>query len=403
MVISWILNTISDQISNSLSFVNTAKELWSELQEHYSQLDGHRIYQLTNDIAQLKQSNCTVEIYYHKLKGYWDEVDALEAPHICTCVCTCENGKNNTERDQRKRLMQFLMGLDECYANIRGQILLMNPLPTVAKAYGMVRQEEKQRENFTPKTNTGSIALSTYTNNYKNNNTGSRWNNNTKYTPSTSTKYTLFTLERKSSYKKGVYFDNCGLKGHLKVECYKIVSYPVGQPLHGKYPLNNKASQPSTSNTKKVNMVIGNENCNDDDMTMAAGMDQLQNQVNQVLIMMQNAQQDMSKDQNKRIAHGTLCNGLYIIKQDNTLHHPSINQLSTAQTSSPDEATLWHSRLGHPSIHVMKNIKNIPCVIKSNNTITTCTICPLSKQHALPFPDSHSHASSLFSLVHIDV
>lgn len=41
--------------------------------------------------------------------------------------------------------MQFLIGLDECYTNIRGQILFMQPLPTAAKAYGMLRQEEKQR------------------------------------------------------------------------------------------------------------------------------------------------------------------------------------------------------------------------------------------------------------------
>ena len=41
------------------------------------------------------------------------------------------------------------MGLDECYANIRGQILLMNPMPSVAKAYSMIRQEEKQREVHT--------------------------------------------------------------------------------------------------------------------------------------------------------------------------------------------------------------------------------------------------------------
>jgi hypothetical protein len=47
MVISWILNTGTDQISNNLSFVNSASELWNELQDHYSQLDGHRIYQLT--------------------------------------------------------------------------------------------------------------------------------------------------------------------------------------------------------------------------------------------------------------------------------------------------------------------------------------------------------------------
>lgn len=138
MIISWILNTITDQIGNSLNFVNTAANLWSELQEHYSQLDGHRIYQLINDITQLKQNDCTIEVYYQKLKGYWDELDTLEAPYMCICPCTCENGKANGERDQRKRLMQFLMGIDECYSNVRGQMLLMQPLPTVAKAYNMI-------------------------------------------------------------------------------------------------------------------------------------------------------------------------------------------------------------------------------------------------------------------------
>nr|GEZ83313.1 reverse transcriptase, RNA-dependent DNA polymerase, Gag-polypeptide of LTR copia-type [Tanacetum cinerariifolium] len=50
-----------------------------------------------------------------------------------------QNQRINGERDLKKRLVQFLMGLDECYANIRGQILLMNPMPTVAKAYSMIR------------------------------------------------------------------------------------------------------------------------------------------------------------------------------------------------------------------------------------------------------------------------
>ncbi|XP_071726820.1 uncharacterized protein [Rutidosis leptorrhynchoides] len=61
MIISWILNTITDQIGNSLNFVNTAAALWKELQEHYSQLDGHRIFQLTTEITALKQTDCTIE------------------------------------------------------------------------------------------------------------------------------------------------------------------------------------------------------------------------------------------------------------------------------------------------------------------------------------------------------
>ncbi|XP_071708394.1 uncharacterized protein [Rutidosis leptorrhynchoides] len=93
MIISWILNTITDQIGNSLNFVNNAAELWRELHERYSQLDGHIIYQLTNEITQLKQDSMTVEAYYQKLKGYWDEMDALEAPYTYTCTCNCENGK----------------------------------------------------------------------------------------------------------------------------------------------------------------------------------------------------------------------------------------------------------------------------------------------------------------------
>ena len=63
MLISWILNTVSEEIGNHLTFVNTASALWNELQEHYSQLDGHRVYQISNEIVQLKQSNSTIEVY----------------------------------------------------------------------------------------------------------------------------------------------------------------------------------------------------------------------------------------------------------------------------------------------------------------------------------------------------
>lgn len=165
MLISWILNTVSEEIGNHLTYVNTAYSLLNKLFEHYSQLDGHRIYQIENQIVELKQLNCTIEVYYHKLKGLWDELDAIEAPYACTCKCVCTNGKENGEREQRKRLVQFLMGLNECYTNIRGQILLMQPLPAVEKAYSMLRHEEKQRDSPKHPVSTP-IALNNYRSSY---------------------------------------------------------------------------------------------------------------------------------------------------------------------------------------------------------------------------------------------
>lgn len=41
--------------------------------------------------------------------------------------------------------MQFLMGPNESYSAIRGQILLVNPLPDFTKAYSSIMKEEKQR------------------------------------------------------------------------------------------------------------------------------------------------------------------------------------------------------------------------------------------------------------------
>lgn len=121
MLNSWILKTVSEQIGNHITYVNSAFSFWNKLHENYSQLDGHRIYQTANEIVEFKKSNCTIEVYYHKLKGIWNELDAIEAPYACTCKCVCENGKENDEKEQMKRLIPFLMGLDDCTRILEGK------------------------------------------------------------------------------------------------------------------------------------------------------------------------------------------------------------------------------------------------------------------------------------------
>jgi hypothetical protein len=103
------------------------------------------------------------------------------------------------------------------------------------------------------------------------------------------------------------------------------------------------------------------------------------------------------QDQHKKIAHGTLSNGLYVIKQETPT--PQSIVLSTNNSNFH----LWHARLDHSSYNVLQqiNVLSLPshCNIPSNS----CSICPLAKQHASSFQSSDSHAYELFELVHIDV
>ncbi|KAB2630179.1 hypothetical protein D8674_007698 [Pyrus ussuriensis x Pyrus communis] len=69
------------------------------------------------------------------MKSLWDELSSYSESVSCTC------GAQN----ERNKLMQFLMGLNDSYSVVRGQLLLMNPLPTVRQAYASISQEEKQR------------------------------------------------------------------------------------------------------------------------------------------------------------------------------------------------------------------------------------------------------------------
>ena len=134
MVLSWILNSLTQDLADSVIFSTTSQAVWEDLRDSFSQSNAPRIFQIERDIACLAQDQMTVAAYYTRLKKLWDELGSYN-----DTICSC--GVDH----KRRKLMQFLMGLNESYNAIRGQILLMNPLPDVAKAYSSIVQEEKQR------------------------------------------------------------------------------------------------------------------------------------------------------------------------------------------------------------------------------------------------------------------
>ncbi|KAL0303695.1 UNVERIFIED_CONTAM: Retrovirus-related Pol polyprotein from transposon RE2 [Sesamum radiatum] len=63
------------------------------------------------------------------------------------------------------------------------------------------------------------------------------------------------------------------------------------------------------------------------------------------------------------------------------------------------DASLWHMRLGHPSLKVLVHVPHLTSI----KSTYICHICPLAKQHRLPFPLSNSQTVKPFDLIHVDI
>ncbi|GJX58336.1 NSP-interacting kinase 1-like protein [Tanacetum coccineum] len=107
------------ELSDAFLYAQSAYELWKEIAERYRQSNGPLIYQLERELSKISQGSLTIDSYFNKLKKCWDELQNINGLPTCDC------GK----------LREF-----------RSQILAMDPLPTVNKAYYIVQQIEKQKQ-----------------------------------------------------------------------------------------------------------------------------------------------------------------------------------------------------------------------------------------------------------------
>ncbi|KAL0413726.1 UNVERIFIED_CONTAM: Retrovirus-related Pol polyprotein from transposon RE1 [Sesamum radiatum] len=146
MVTSWILNAISKRISKAFLYTKSSRQLWLDLEEQYGENNGPLVYKLQRDISSISQGTMNVVEYFNNLSALWDEFEYLMPTRICTCgLCACGSTKLAVEDSNLIKLVRFLMGLNDSYDGIRNQILVMNPFPSINKAYAMVLRVERQR------------------------------------------------------------------------------------------------------------------------------------------------------------------------------------------------------------------------------------------------------------------
>lgn len=156
LVLFWIMNSVSKEIFGGTVYAVDASTVWNDLKEQYDKVNGSRIFSLHREIGKLTQGNNTVSSYFCKLKQLWDEYSSL----VLLPSCACDTAKQYIAHDQQHKLLQFLMGLNESYAQIRSHILMMVPLPSVGQAFSIISQEESHKSLYT--TEIPSTAFSLY-------------------------------------------------------------------------------------------------------------------------------------------------------------------------------------------------------------------------------------------------
>ncbi|XP_041025357.1 uncharacterized protein LOC121265750 [Juglans microcarpa x Juglans regia] len=231
MVLSWLLNSLSKEIAANIIYVDSAKEMWSDLHERFSQGNGPRIFQLQKSIASFAQDDLSVSAYFTQMKGLWDEL--MNYHHLP--VCSCGGLRSLMSMHQQDYVMRFLMGLNDSYSHIRGQILLIEPLPPINKVFSLVLQEEQQRDiGLVLVPDTQSIVFSS----------------TTKHVPMA-----------KPSTRRPI-CSHCSIPRRTMEKCFELHGYPPGYRSKGRSSNSTSISHPSINSAHHNSVNTANSTLN---------------------------------------------------------------------------------------------------------------------------------------------
>ncbi|KAH0650020.1 hypothetical protein KY284_029932 [Solanum tuberosum] len=166
--------------------------------------------------------------------------------------------------------------------------------------------------------------------------------------------------------------DYCNATGHVKDDCFQLIGYP--ENFKGK---------------KKMEDHMG-EQLTHDQLLQMMNKSSL-TQLNQILNVLQDnnntintqksAHMDLLSGKVKGI--GKVEDGLYVLNWNTKQHQNRIKSLS-AMGSGERDLELWHKRLGHVPMGVLRRIKDFNTC--SNFAIEQCMVCPQARQTRVSFP-----------------
>ncbi|KAL8141167.1 hypothetical protein V2J09_007188 [Rumex salicifolius] len=206
MVAYWLLNSMTPELSGTFVYSGTVKDLWCEIMERYCQTNAPMVYQLKLEVLRTTQGNSFVTTYYSKLKHSWEELRFMNEIPTCTCgtllKCECKVIDRVLELESQDKLMQFLANLNPEYESVKSQILAIDPLPSMNKAYYLKEIGSLAPESTTFMTRSG----------------GSR-----KYNEKSLSNDKRDSGKPKENEKK--LYSQCNKTGHIVEDCFEVIGF----------------------------------------------------------------------------------------------------------------------------------------------------------------------------------
>ncbi|GKA36825.1 ribonuclease H-like domain-containing protein [Tanacetum coccineum] len=265
----------------------------------------------------------------------------------CEVKCSYDASKELLLHQQLMKLMQFLMGFDDCYQPVRSALLTRDPLPEVKDATILCLEKNHIDGLLSP------LIIDSRANQH--------------LTVST---VRMFNIVDISDLKLNVGYPNGTIStishvGNLNLT-NNVILYDV-LVVPGYYV-----------SLLSVNKLIR-------DSTMFIDFDEDKCYI-----------QDFKKE--KILGTGSKTDGLYLFNMNNDYSVGKSNMVLSSHVSK----LLWHNRLGHLADQVLFVLKN-DLSISKNSFVPVCEVCHRAKQTGEPFPLSDHKSKTVGELVHLDL
>ncbi|XP_075108712.1 uncharacterized protein LOC142180394 [Nicotiana tabacum] len=288
------------------------------------------------------------------MKDLWDELNIL-AP---LPSCDCEGSRPYVDHLVRQRLLQFLIGLNESYGQIRSNIWQRRPVLIINQAYSVVVQEESQRALGVVETNKNPLTM-------------------------LAGRGQMF-----KGKKLGLICEHCGYKGHLKENSYKIIGYPdnfkecwKGQPGGYKPYANNMNAEGGTNvkvqvpgsfmieeHYKPLIYLLTKSSIEERSVATTSSSNMAC-----IVSLLSSVSNGRGLYNDKVLGVGKEDNGLYILRREGVVATGTFKGETT-------DTTLWHQRLGHAPPSTLQQLEELKNKIDASlHKICECEVIVVLK------------------------